>query len=417
MAKHLLNTTIVYRIITWVLFPAAIIHCLVTAIKYRHLAYFFHRLGVYPQFNHSSNPVWCHCASVGELNTALPLLKKLIDKDYTLIISTNTMTSKQVFDRANLTNASHVFLPLDYQWTANRFLKNYSPKNCLVFETELWPNILLSTLNSNVPISIINGRISNNTFDAPNFLKTNYQKILSNISHIFASSQKNASRFISLGANDNVVQIHENLKFANLSATNSVREDKPLSHRFLLCASTHEGEEKVIIKQWKKNPPKELGLVIAVRHPHRAKDVCTIINQSGYNVKLHSQQPTDVLPSDIYVIDTIGDLVPFYQHADIVFMGGSLVPIGGHNVLEPAQFSKCILTGPFFDSFSEIVQGLLHAKGIITINDPEHFIEEVIALNNNDERRASTGNNAKQFILSKTSLLENYSNAVLKILN
>ena len=137
MAKHSLNSTLLYRTFTWILFPAALVHCLITAIKYRHLPYLYQRLGNYSQHEISTKPIWCHCASVGELNTALPLLRKLIENNYYLIISTNTITSKEVFNNAKLTQASHVFLPLDYKWMINRFLDRYTPKYCLIFETEL----------------------------------------------------------------------------------------------------------------------------------------------------------------------------------------------------------------------------------------------------------------------------------------
>ena len=417
MAKHSLKTTFTYRIFTWILFPAACIFCLFTAIKHRHLAYIFHRIGRYPKINNSGKVIWCHCASVGELNTALPLLKKLIENNYHLLVSTNTLTSKQVFDNASLPNSLHVFLPLDYHKIANRFINKFNPEYCLVFETELWPSILLATLNRNIPVSILNGRISDKTFNAPSFLKTNYQKILANISHIIASNQENARRFITLGADAHRVQIYENLKFANLSLTKNENSERPLAHRYFLCASTHEGEEKGILKAWNKNRPIGFGLVIAIRHPHRNKDVCNIIKQSGCTFALHSEQPTDVSLNDIYVIDTIGDLIPFYQHADIVFMGGSLAPIGGHNVLEPAEFEKCIITGPHFQSFTDIVQGLLDCKGIIVINNYAELIQEVITLINDDELRTTVGKNSKQYLSSKINLLEEYAKAVLKILN
>lgn len=417
MAKQSLNSNLQYRIFTWILFPAAFIHCLITAIKFRHLPYLYQRLGIYSQHEISTKPIWCHCASVGELNTALPLLRKLIENNYHLIISTNTITSKEVFNNAKLTQANHIFLPLDYKWMINRFLDRYTPKYCLIFETELWPNILLTTLNRSTPISIINGRISNKTLHAPSFLKTNYQKILTNISQILASNSENARRFISLGADNSHVQIYENLKYANLIPNNDVINECAVSHPFLLCASTHEGEEKDIVEQWHNEHPSELGLVIAIRHPHRAKDVCKAVKSLGYTCKLHSQHPTDISVNDVYIIDTIGELVPFIKHAEIVFMGGSLVPIGGHNILEPAQFGKCIITGHHYDSFADIVQGLLDCKGIVVVQNSKHLMDEINRLVTDKESRTTIGNNARQFLESRKDVLENYSSAVLKMLN
>ena len=178
-----------------------------------------------------------------------------------------------------------------------------------------------------------------------------------------------------------------------------------------------KAKKKLFSESGKKNRPIGLGLVIALRHPDRRKEVCSIIKQSGYTFMLHSEQPSEVSPDDIYVIDTIGDLIPFYQFAEIVFMGGSLVPIGGHNVLEPAEFEKCIITGPHFHSFTDIVKGLLNCNGIIVINDSKELIQEVASLNNNDDLRITIGKNSKQYLTSKTNLLEDYVKAVLKLLN
>ena len=415
MAKRSLNSTLQYRILTWILFPGVFIHCLFTAVKHRHLPYLYQRLGIYSLKNIPANLIWCHCASVGEFNTALPLLRKLISNNHHLIISTNTITGKQVFKDANLHRAHHAFLPLDYKWFANRFIKKFTPKYCLVFETEFWPNILLTTLNHNIPISIVNGRISNKTLHAPNFLKRNYQKILSNITQVLASNNENASRFIALGADKNRVRVYENLKFANLIPSDIINDSRPISHPYLLCASTHEGEEKVLLEKWRNS--NTLGLVIAIRHPHRANDVCNIIKSYGHTYKRHSQQPEDVSPSDIYVIDTIGDLFPFLQHAEIVFMGGSLVPVGGHNILEPAQFGKCIITGPHFHSFTDIVQDLLACNGILVAQNAEQLFQEVEDLVINKQRKITIGTNSKKFFDSKVNVLDEYSNAILEMLN
>ena len=417
MAKHSLNSTIIYRILTWGFFPVAFAHSLVTAIKFNCFTYFSQRLGIYTQLNFPKDAIWCHCASVGEFNTALPLLRKLIANNYHLIISTNTVTGRQTFHNANLKNAHHVFLPLDYNSFVNRFLKTHLPKYCLLFETELWPNILLSTLRHSISISIINGRISDKTLHAPNFLKDNYKRILSNADHVFASSPENADRFISLGANKSDVKIFDNLKYANLIQSENDMSHCPITHSFLLCASTHEGEEIEILQHWHQINSSTLGLVIAARHPHRSKEVCKIIQSLGFTYKIHSQQPKDISASEIYVIDTVGDLIPFINQAEIVFMGGSLVPIGGHNVLEPAQFGKCILTGPHTHNFTEITQDLLTCNGIKVVQDGTQLINEVNNLLINNQTRLSLGENAKNFVVTKKHVLDDYLTATLKILN
>ena len=157
MAKRPLHPTLFYRFLTWAIFPGALLHCLYITIKFRNPTYFLQRFGIFNNCVKSPNVIWCHCASVGEINTAVPLLKKLIEHGNHLLISTNTITGKQTLDSANLNNSTHIFLPLDYSSYIKRLLKGFSPTYLLVFETELWPNMILSAIRNNVPTSILNG--------------------------------------------------------------------------------------------------------------------------------------------------------------------------------------------------------------------------------------------------------------------
>jgi len=417
MAEPYSNSTVSYRLLTWGLFPGALLYTGLIAFKYRSNSYLAQRLGLYKQSNNSKRVVWCHCASVGEINTALPLLRSLVERGEHLLISTNTITAKQATNNAQLKNTQHVFLPLDYSAFANRLIAKFSPKLCLIFETELWPNILLTTSNHNIPTAIINGRISEKTLNAPPLILKNYRKVLHNICKVIASSEENASRFTALGASSETITTLDNLKFASISTPSNIADECSLDYPFLLCASTHQGEEQSIIEQWKAFKPKDLGLVIAVRHPHRSKEVCKILEDNKLAYCLHSSNPQNISNNKIYIIDTLGQLMPFMKKAEFVFMGGSLVPVGGHNVVEPAQFGRCILIGPHHDDFKDIISDLKTCNGIRIIDDASQLINAVERLLDNNEERLQLGNNAKKYLDGKTQVLKNYQDIIFKLVD
>lgn len=407
MPNKFSRPTLTYRVLSWSLFPAVLLFTAFIAIKHRNWHYFRQRLGLYPAQENRKPLLWLHCASVGEINTALPLVKRLLAQDEQLLISTNTITGQQTLLNANLDNVTSIFLPLDYAYFAKKLLSDHSVKACLIFETELWPNIILTTHNKVIPIAIINGRIGDKTLHAPHFLHANYARALACVSKIVASSETNAQRFRSLGADAENITVLDNLKFA-LPGTESSTYTRPLIFPYLLCASTHADEELQIIHQWQQNKPDSLGLVIAIRHPHRAQDVCKQIQNAGLDFVLHSKRPETVQAGHIYVIDTLGELVPFIAHAEIVFMGGSLIPLGGHNVLEPARMSKCILIGPHHQDFTTIVDELVDTNGIVIVKDAADFMKSILKLNSDKTLRTKMGGNAKHYVDSKQKVLDQY---------
>ncbi len=417
MAGSNSRSTLSYRLLTWGLFPAALLYTGFIAVKSTNKHYFTQRLGRYKNRNNTRQVVWCHCASVGEINTALPLLHSLIERGEHLLISTNTITGQQTLTKANLENTQHVFFPLDYRTYANRLIAEFSPKLLLLFETELWPNILLTAANHNIPTAIINGRISKKTLHAPSLILKNYKKALRKTCKIITSSEENTAHFKALGAHPEVITTLDNLKFSNINTPPNPSGECPVDSPFLLCASTHQGEEQAIIEQWKTSKTENLGLVIAIRHPKRCKEICQFLESSELTYHLHSNHPENISINEIYIIDTLGQLMPFMEKAEFVFMGGSLVPIGGHNVVEPAQFSRCILIGPHYDDFKDIVNDLNQCNGIIIVNDARQLMTEVKKLQLDRQAQHQLGTNAKNYLDSKQQVLKNYQDLVFELID
>ena len=411
MPNHHVTPTFPYRVISWLLFPAAFLFTLFVTLKYRDRRYLRERLGLFTLQERRSHSIWCHCASVGEITTALPLFKRLLQQGHTLLISTNTITGRQALQNADLMSATVIFLPLDYASLHKKLLAEYSPAVCLIFETEIWPSLYCITHNNGIPIAIVNGRISDKTLNAPHFLHANYARALKCTRKIFASSQQNAQRFIELGAHADQVSVLDNLKFAQPvnAPSNTTR---PLSFPYLLCASTHADEELQIIQQWQQNKPDALGLVIAIRHPQRAGEVCKQIERAGLLFALHSNGGEFHRLDTIYIIDTLGELAPFMASAEIVFMGGSLIPLGGHNVLEPARMGRCTIIGPNYQNFAVIVKELIDADGIKVVRNAGDLMEQTNALLNNAVLRKQLGENARQYALSKQQILDQYADQI-----
>ena len=407
------SPTLLYKALSWIILPAAFVYTTAVAAKQRNLQYFLQRLGFYNSTSKATQPIWCHCASVGEIKTALPLLKNLIKHEVHLVVSTNTTTGLDILLQANLTNTTAVFLPLDYSIFAEKFINAFSPSFCLVLETELWPNILLTAIKQSIPIVIINGRISKKTLNAPAFIKKNYSLILGNIEHIFASSESNSIRYIKLGADKNRVSTLDNLKFSNIEKD---ALSNPLKQRFILCASTHADEESQILNEWKKRSWNNIQLVIAIRHPQRKNEVCKILENLNMDYVLHSENPYPKSKNDIYIIDTVGELAPFMQHAELIFMGGSLVSgIGGHNILEAAKYGKCILNGPYYKNFTEIIDEMKQQDSIVVVSNIEDLMNQANQLIGDANRMAELGTNAKNFLTKKSKVVDEYTDKIVKL--
>lgn len=412
------SPTLSYRFTTWALLPAALSYTLFTAIRFKKPAYFFQRLANYRHSNKVGQPIWCHCASVGEIKTAMPVLDLLVKQGESVIVSTNTVTGYEAISSAQLKNTYQVFLPLDYISLAQRFIKKFRPKLCLIFETELWPNIFLTAMDYNIRVAILNGRISDKTLKAPAFLLENYNKILSNSCSIIASSVDNKNRFISLGAEPSAVITADNLKFASINSDNNFTHSRPCRFRYLLCASTHEGEEESIIRSWLNHPQKQLGLVIAMRHPQRVTKITRLLGHLKCKYCLHSDKNSTPSVETVYIIDTIGELAPFFNHAEVVFMGGSLVPVGGHNLIEPAQFQRCLLIGPHHEHFREIVNDLIACRAIGIVQNAEQLILRSLGLvSNDDAERIAMGIRACDYIQSKKDVLVQYQEIIDNLVN
>lgn len=351
------------------------------------------------------NGILVHAVSVGETIAAIPLIKALQQKYPQLPITVTTMTptgSERVKTLLK-DSVSHVYLPYDLPGAIKRFLKTTKPKIVIIMETELWPNLISQCYKQKIPLIIANARLSERSAARYGKLGKAVKQLFSKISMVAAQNQHDGERFVSLGLPTDHLAITGSIKFdINLSneqrqKINQLKQQWQLNRPVLIAASTHNGEDEIILTAFKKLLLKHtnLLLILVPRHPERFKTVEKLISDSGFNYLKRSANQIPTEQTQIVLGDTMGELLELYAMADIAFVGGSLVKQGGHNPLEPALHHIAIITGEYFFNFQVICEQLIEAQGmIVCTNSADDLYSSIDCLLNDNSRRVQLGENA-----------------------
>ena len=325
--------------------------------------------------------IWLHAVSVGEVMAATQLIRELRAAlpGWVIAVSTTTATGQRLA-RERLPGSAVFYLPLDFAFVIQRYLRALHPKTLVLMESELWPNLIEQCARGGIPIAVVNARISDRSLPRYLRLRGLWRPLLDKISLYLAQSQENADRLVRIGAPADRVQVVGNLKYDVRTATanaltESLRANLPTDAPVIVCGSTLEGEERMLLDAWPtvlEAEPRAV-MVLAPRHPDRFAAVAGLVAERDLPVQRASefrQQPAPVIPGGVFLLDTIGDLASIYSLGTLAFVGGSLIPSGGHNPLEPAQFGVPVLVGPSFQNFREIVDAM-QASGAIRVVSPE----------------------------------------------
>ncbi len=412
------TTSTRYKLFLLILSPLALAHIVYRSFKDGGLRYFKQRLGFgYTKFQPSSC-IHFHCASVGEFITAKPLINALHAAFPTkqIVISTNTPTSASLVSKMENKEIIHHYFPIDLAFCVKRFLKNVQPIACFILETEIWPTFYSFAAKKFIPISIINARLSNKTLHANNFIKNEYANALKNVSQVLARSKQDHTNYVNLGASPKVIQTLGNLKYSINNTNNKSLACTTIKRPFFFAASTHEDEESQLSEHIELLRRKNYLLVIAPRYPNRCKSLAQQFRSKNLQVALRSQHDEINDTTDIYIVDTLGELDLFYNEAALVFVGGSLIERGGHNILEPANFGKCIIVGPHTENFELETKELLQADAIIQIKDNHALGLQLVWLLKNDLQREEYGENAIRFVEQQSGILGTYINSIQPII-
>ncbi len=378
---------------------------------------FRQRLGHIPGLKQNTKPVvWIHCVSVGETNAAAPLVKSIRENfpDYRIVVSTTTKTGQELAHKIFADDAEKIFyFPFDWKFTVRRALSRIKPNLVLLMETEIWFNFIREAGKSGARVFIVNGRLSEKSAKNYQKIPKTMTRVLHYVDFALVQTKLDAVRFAKIGISKHKISVTGNIKF----------DQQPLSERdvfgayfgdrfeissknpLIVAASTHAPEEKWILEAFKevyKNNSQNLPrLLIAPRHPERFDEVAELIRQTGLKlIKRSDPISNEDLTADVILMDSIGELRSIFPLAQIVFIGGSLIPHGGQNILEPALAKKAVVTGFYTTNFKEIVQTFENNNAVIHL--PELSESEIVPklteifgeLLENSEKRRKLGENA-----------------------
>jgi 3-deoxy-D-manno-octulosonic-acid transferase len=373
------------------------------------------RLGYLPlSFNiDGDESIWIHAVSVGETLTARALIGELKQRypGLKLFLSTTTMTGHEVA-RA-LTDVDGVFyFPLDWGFTVRRTLDVVRPRLFVMMETEIWPMLLRECRERGVATVLVNGRISKRSFARYTLVKRLFRRVLDDVERFCMQSEDAARRIVALGADPARVIVTGSLKFDSLDwpgvGPHGQSRDRVLRYfrvapgrPVVIAASTLRGEDQAAFEAFHRVQARwpDALLIVAPRHPERFEEVTRLAAEEGFRVVRRTTLPVDQSPdADVVVLDTIGELARLYQIASVVFVGGSLVDAGGHNILEPAMFGKAIVFGPHMHNFAEISAEFLRGSAAVQVSTTRELGECLVDLVGDGVRRASLGAAARAIV-------------------
>jgi 3-deoxy-D-manno-octulosonic-acid transferase len=365
--------------------------------------------------------LWIHAVSVGEVLSLQNLIKKIKEKhpSWTIHFSTLTNTGMRVA-KEKLVDADHIFyVPLDFKHVVRKFFKTLRPSVFVLAESELWPNLLREAKRKTKGVLLINGRISSRTFKRYSRFKFIAKKILKNIDLFLVQTETDKENLEKIGVNSGVVEVARNLK-SEINLPLLTEEDLsrlksdlsiPATKRVIVAGSTRKGEEKELIEAYSqaKNVEENLLLILAPRHPERFDEVERMCQNSPFKV----MRRTQVSPNeqwDILILDTIGDLAHFYALSDVSFVGGSLVPWGGQNLLEPAFYKKPIFFGPHMENFAFLAEKFIQSGAAQIINEDKDLVEMFLV--KDEKSLEKMGSSAKETLNSLQGATETTIKAI-----
>ena len=413
-----------YRLLTWLLFPLAPLFLYLRVLRGReNPARLKERFGQ----SHVPRPkgalIWIHAASVGEVVSALPLIDKILDqhKSLHILLTSGTLTSADIVARQPRERVTHQFVPLDMPPYVRGFLRHWQPDAAIFVESEIWLNLLRQMKSLAIPVALINGRLSAQSFASWQRAPDTIKKLLSYFTLILAQDDIAAERLAKLGGKN--INMPGNLKLDAAPLTFSQSDMDALATQIgtrptWLAASTHEPEEHkaaqahIALKAAHKN----LLTFIVPRHPHRGGEIKQQCTALGLRVAQRSLGEAIKTDTDIYLGDTIGEMGLFYRLVDIAFIGGSLVPHGGQNPIEAAQIGTAIITGPYIHNFSAVYQHFEKAAAHIKIKDDVELTQSVNKLLNDEKAMQDIQKRAMSMVASHGGAVEKTYQALRSLL-
>jgi 3-deoxy-D-manno-octulosonic-acid transferase len=373
------------------------------------------RFGYLP-FHVAGPSIWIHAVSVGEAQAATPLVSALLERypQRPIVVTTTTPTGSERVREAFGDAVLNTYICYDTPGMVRRFLDQLRPSVAIVMESEIWPNLFLQCEQRGVPLLIVNARLSPQSTMRYQRLRGLTRETLAHVTAVATQSDIDAERYVSIGMAPARIHQTGSIKF-DVKLPVSIKEQAAVMRRdwgvnrsVWIAASTHEGEEDIILRaydQVRRALPNAL-LVLVPRHPERFTRVASLCRKQGYSVVLRSENRPCGDDTSVLIGDSMGELVIFYAASDVAFVGGTLVLIGGHNILEPAALGIPVLTGPYLHNFEEISQMLIAAGACIQINDEKQLANTVIRLLRDADLRFSMGEKGRRVVEENRGALD-----------
>lgn len=421
---------ILYNILQLVFLPAffpLIILAFLFSPKYRDRIPARLGFGLSDKINskpNSATTFWIHALSIGEVTSVLPLITGLRETypESKIVLSVTTSGGKEVADDllANLAD-SVIYGPFDFLPVVHHFIKIIQPDLFILVETDFWPNILLCLQKKSVPIILVNGRVSEEAMSGYRRMRLFFDPMFKSLSFLSMQTELDKENMVALGISAEKVHTLGNLKFETPAVTGnkdfgSFSTMLPEGKILFIAGSTHPGEEKILIDCYlevKKRYP-EIFLLLAPRDPNRSAEIKSLATDAGLTVYIRSDGQFS--SADIFLIDTIGELVDFYAHSHIGFVGGSLVKKRGHNPIEPAAMGIPVVFGPNMQDFSEIAAQLVKSDGAAQVRSQNELTQFLMDLMESETKRTSMGQAALQCVQSRRGVITKHLKLISRLL-
>ncbi len=361
--------------------------------------------------------VWIHAVSLGEVVAVSPLVKALHTRhpEFRYVVTTVTETGREAVEQRLAGIAEHRYAPLDFPWAVARLVRRLRPVLYLFVETELWPNLLWTLRDHAVPSVLVNGRLSSRSFgrqDLP-VVRSFYRSVLGTLALGLAQSDRDRQRMVALGAEPTRVHVTGNIKFdqpqPDGDGDQSLRRSLGVEghEQLILAGSTHAGEEELLVSAYRQivQTCPSAVLMLAPRHIERADRVEAMLKEAGCVVQRRSQMRERLTGPRVVILDTRGELALAYREAVVAFVGGTLVPVGGHNLLEPAVWGTPVVFGPYTDHCAEVAALLLEAGGGRRITGVGDFVDCLHEWLSGVDVREQVGQAARRVVLENQGAL------------
>ena len=378
--------------------------------------HFLNRFGIYENAHNLKDIVWFHAVSLGEVISSKKIVKT-IAKENNVVLSVTTPTGLREAKKIFGLDIEIVYAPWDLKCFISNYFKTYEPKSLILFETEIWPNMITQSFKNKIPIILSNGRMSDSSYNR--YKKFNFlsNKVFQKITHAFVQSEAHKERFNLLGIDNHKISNTGSVKFDVEINQNPLRNI--IGNKILLAASTHKKEDEIVIKSYIQllEENEDLKLIIVPRHPDRAELIQSLLDNFKLDSTLCKEIPQDFSNNNVYVIKATGLLKKLYSIATLSYVGGSLFKeYGGHNIIEPASQRCPFIVGPFMKNFLDIVNDFKNHDACIQIQNEKELYNAIKTLLSDDQLRDDMSTRAAEVCLRSQGSLQEQCNTILKII-